>query len=102
MQLAITYLRDTPQQNYLFEVCRATGMEWSARSRSPVMATAARKHTDWRFVAPVPVSGPGIPAAVSSDDLVLPNDQVHVIIVDRVPPAIETVVSHDPTTSASR
>ena len=102
MQWAITYLRDTPQQNYLFQVCRATGMEWSARSRSPVTAYAAKKLPSWRFVAPVPVSGPGIPATVSSDDLVLPNDQVQIITVDRVPPAIETVVSHSPTTPASR
>jgi hypothetical protein len=102
MQLAITYLRDTPQQTYLFQVCRATGMEWG-RSFPLARHGECREETaDWRFVAPVPVSGPGISAAISSDDLVLPNDQVHVITVDRVPPAIETVVSHDPTTPASR
>ena len=51
MQLAITYLRDTPQQVYLFEVCRATGMEWQRSSRSAVTATAARTQStgdSWR------------------------------------------------------
>jgi hypothetical protein len=102
MQLAITYLRDTPKQNYLFQVCRATGMEWEHSFPLARHGECHRETADWRFVAPVPVSGPGIPAAVSSDDLVLPNDQVQIIAVDRVPPAIETDVSHDPTTPMSR
>jgi hypothetical protein len=101
MQWAITYLRDTPQQTYLFQICRATGMEWG---RSFPLARHGECHqetADWRFVAPVPVSAPGIPATVSPEGLVLPNDQINIITVDRLPPAIETVVNHDPTTPAS-
>jgi hypothetical protein len=43
-----------------------------------------------------------MPAPASSDDLVLPKDQTHTVIVERAPPPIETVVNHDPTTPASR
>jgi hypothetical protein len=102
MQLAINYLRDTPQNNYLFQVCRATGMEWEHSFPLARHGECHKESVDWRFVAPVPVSGPGISTAVSSDDLVLRNDQVQIITVDPVPPTIETVVSRDPTTPASR
>ena len=101
MQLAITYLRDTAQDNYLFQVCRATGMEWERSFPLARHGECHKESTDWRFVAPLPVSGPGISTALSSD-LVLPNDQVQIITVDPVPPTIETVVNHDPTTPASR
>jgi hypothetical protein len=102
MQLAITYLRDTPKQSYLFQVCRATGMEWERSFALGRHGDCREEATDWRFVAPVPVSGPGVPATVSSDDLVLPKDQTHTVVVERIPPPIETVVNHDPTTPASR
>ena len=102
MQLAITYLRDTPQQNYLFQVCRATGMEWEHSFPLARHGKCRRESADWRFVAPIPVSGPGVSTAISPDDLVLPNDKVHIITVDSVPPTIETTISHDPTTPVSR
>ena len=101
MQLAISYLRDTPQ-HYLFQVCRATGMEWEHSFPLARHGECHKEDADWRFVGPVPVSGPGISTAISFDDLVLPNDQVHIITVDPVPPTIETAISHDPTTPASR
>jgi hypothetical protein len=101
MQRAITYLRDTPQQNYLFQVCRATGMEWERSFPLGRHGDCREEATAWRFVAPVPVSGPGMPAPATSDDLVLPKDQTHTVIVERAPPAIETVVNHDPTTPSS-
>jgi hypothetical protein len=102
MQLAITYLRDTAQDNYLFHVCRAAGMEWERSFPLGRHGECHEESADWRFVAPVPVSGPGISTAISSEDLVLPDDQVQIITVDPVPPTIETVVNHDPTTPASR
>jgi hypothetical protein len=102
MQLAITYLRDTPQQVYLFEVCRATGMEWQRSFPLGRHGDCREDEIDWRFVAPAPVSGPGMPSTALSDDLILPKDQTHTVIVERAPPPIEAVVNHDPTTPASR
>jgi hypothetical protein len=102
LQLAVTYLRDTPQQTYRFEVCRATGMEWGRSFPLARHGDCREEATDWRFVAPIPVSGPGMPASPSSDDLVLPKDQTDTVIVERTPPPIEAVVNHDPTTPASR
>jgi hypothetical protein len=101
MQLAITYLRDTREHNYLFQVCRATGMEWEQPFPLARHGECHKESSDWRFVAPVSVSGPGVSPTIPSDDLVLPDDQVQIITVDPVPPTIETVVSHDPTTPAS-
>ena len=81
MQPAIAYLRDTPQQIYILQVCRATGMEWERSFPLGRHGDCRQEATDWRFVSPVPVSGPGMPPPAPSADLVLPKNQTHTVIV---------------------